>query len=437
MQKKNSLLKNNISRRNFIKITTVLPLLIFVEKIAMGKTIHEPFSLKKSNKLGIDRDGYSHIYVSRNRTPEENMKIVLEMMGGIKSIIDKEDIVILKPNAQWWNQGMTNTDAMKAFIEEVLAMPGFKGEIIIAENHHFPEDNSRGWTTQYRNGKFNYNELIQYFNDKGYHNVTKYHWHDGGPSRQPSWGGAENGGLVDGPDEGDGYKWCYDLVYTAPTGRKCLMNYPIFTSSYSKIRIDFKNGAWKDGKYIDKPVKFINFSALNHHGQTGVTASIKNYLGIVDMTCGYRGLRPEGYHNFHSIGFSNLTKISFILSRLGWKFYGPYIGGAVGMFMKTVRMADLNIITAEWVGWGSRTDLSKRAHTKTILASRDPIALDYYAAKYVLLPATPREGESHYYRFNDPDNTDSPFQKFLQSCHKQGIGNLDEKRFRIHLQAFG
>ena len=105
-------------------------------------------------------------------------------MGGIESIISKDDIVILKPNAQWWNQGMTNTDAMKAFIEEILRIPGFQGEIIVAENHHFLHwlygANIRGWTTNARNGSFNLNELVNFFRNKGYKNVTKYHWIDAG-----------------------------------------------------------------------------------------------------------------------------------------------------------------------------------------------------------------------------------------------------------------
>jgi hypothetical protein len=117
-----------------------------------------------------DRDSISYIYESKNGTPEQNVQKVVEMMGGIEKFIGKEDIVILKPNAQWWNQGMTNTNAMKGFIELVLAIPGFKGEIIIAENHHcFGKRNTsniRGWVTQERNGDFNLNELIEYFQCK-------------------------------------------------------------------------------------------------------------------------------------------------------------------------------------------------------------------------------------------------------------------------------
>ena len=402
------------------------------DKVMRGNTVSDNDKAKTPN-LGCDHDGYSKLFISRNGTAEQNTHKVIELMGGIKSIIGPNDIVILKPNAQWWNQGMTNTDSMKAVIDMIIQIPNFKGEIIIAENHHFPEDNSRGWTTDKRNGTFNYNELIEHFNRKGYANVTKYHWHDGGPSKQPSWGGAENGGLVKGPEEGDGYVWCRDIEYVAPTGRKTLMSYPIFTSSYSGLKIDLKNGAWKNGDFIDIPVKLINFAVLNHHDQTGVTASIKNYLGIVDMTCGRRGLQPRGYYNFHSIGFSNWPRIfRFAIRQLGWKDTGEYIGGAVGKFMKTVRQADLNIIAGEWVGWGDRIDAEKRSHAKIVLASTDPVALDYYAGKYILLPyANKYDSTGKIAEWNDPDNAEKPFHTFLTTCHGQGIGNLDERLIKL------
>jgi len=386
------------------------------------------------NNLGIDDDGFSRIYLAKDASSEDNTREVIRLMGGIEKIIGSKDIVILKPNGQWWNQGMTNTDSMKAFIDLIVKMPGFEGEIIIAENHHFPDRNSRGWTTKERNGLFNYNELVEYFQKQGFSNVTKYHWHDGGVSHQPSWGGAEQGGIVSGPEQGDGYVWSSDLEYVAPSGLKTFMNYPVFTSDYSGTCIDFKNGAWKDGHYIDRPVKFINFSALNHHGYTGATASIKNYLGIVDMTCGYRGTEPKGYHNFHSVGFSSLPgKLKAIFGLFGWKDEnGENIGGAVGKFMKTIRIADLNIITAEWVGWGSRTDINRRSHAKTILASTDPVALDYYASKYVLLPATKENDKTgKYIKMNDPDIENGRFHNFLSECNKQDVGTLDEEKMKI------
>jgi hypothetical protein len=330
---------------------------------------------------------------------------------------------------------------MKAFIQEVLAIPGFSGEIILAENHHYPEKNSRAWTTKKRNGDYNYNELIKYFQESGQPNVTKYHWHDGGPSVHPSHGGAENGGIVEGPREGDGYVWCKDLIYTSRSGRKTMMSYPVFTSTYSGITIDLRNGAWKQGQYIDTPVKLINFSGFNHHTNwAGATGAIKNYLGIVDMTCGHRGVKPDGFYNFHSVG-SKKSRLHWRIERLRKKFGLGYIshfdGGAVGYFMRHVRMADLNIITAERVGWGSRIDTSLSAKTSTILASTDPVALDYYAAKHILLPSTPRHkrDEKHgyyYHEYNNPDKPNRPLRWQLEECLLQGIGTLDATKMKIH-----
>ena len=109
----------------------------------------------------------SHIYESKNGTPEQNMAKVLEMLGGIETIINKNDIVIIKPNGQQIKHSMTNTNTIKEFIDQVLGISRFNGEIIIAENHHHYNYNSAGWTTTFRNGDYNLNELIDYYQDKG------------------------------------------------------------------------------------------------------------------------------------------------------------------------------------------------------------------------------------------------------------------------------
>ncbi|HAH19539.1 MAG TPA: hypothetical protein DCL49_01385 [Candidatus Omnitrophica bacterium] len=373
-----------------------------------------------------EEENVSIIYEVKNGTPEQNLTKAIEMMGGIEKFIGKNDIVILKPNAQWWNQGMTNTNAMKGFIGLVLGMPGFSGEIIVAENHHDFDlrhaSNLRGWTTNFKNGDFNFNELVQYFQDKGYGNVTKYHWCDAGPYSKVKTPkdrikhlvnegiktllNKHRGRIVSDPEDGDGYVWS-DTEYSYD-GKKTKMSYPIFTSKFSKTTIDFKNGAWRNGKYTGEPVKFINFAALNHHSSfAGVTSSLKNYLGIVDMTCGYIGAEPEGYVSFHYIGI-------------------PGMGGAIGTFMNTIRKADLNIVTAEWVGFASRTDTRLATRTKTILASTDPVALDYYGAKNILFPLGGSAAQ-----LNNPDDKNGPFRKYLELCAIQGIGTLDEQKIKI------
>jgi len=381
----------------------------------------------------------SEIFIAKNGTPQQNVAKVIEMMGGIGRFIGLNDIVILKPNAQWWNQGRTNLAAMKGFIDLVLNIPDFKGELIIAENHHFmdvslrerEQDNVRGWTHLSEiNGdvdgvNHNLNTLIELYQKQGYEHVTKYHWRDGGPKRD-IWGNGQNGGVVSSPAEGDGYVWS-DINYTF-TGFlglkkwKVKMTYPIFTSSYSGITIDFKNGAFKrngkrGGDYLpNKSIRFINFAVLNTHGtDTGITSSTKNYMGITDLSCGAWGLQPKGYVNVHQCG----------------ERYYPYSkAGPLGHFMKTIRKADLNIVTAEWVGWGARTDPSKATRMRTILASKDPIALDYYGAKYLLYPLSNE-------KYHDPDNPQSCVRKFLElALEASGDGTLDERLMRINEHDF-
>ena len=127
-------------------------------------------------------------------------------------------------------------------------------------------------------------------------------------------------------------------------------------------------------------LKFINFAALNHHSTyCGFTSLIKNYLGVSDLSGGpdpsNGGKLTDRYYNFHSFPFNKWAP-------------GPQpgmIGAEVGVFLRTIRKADLNIVTAEWIGLADRID-PPVVRTRTILASTDPVALDYHSAKYVLYP---------------------------------------------------
>ena len=442
-----------ITRRYFLKLlSSILMTIPFVRVLFANQRQNELIGLKSvstesniisRNNIGVGADGVSDVFFVKGGSPEKNILKLFDMIGGPGSIFSKNDIVVLKPNAQWRNQGMTNTDAMRSFIDKILAIPNFEGEVIIAENHQYKEPNSRGWTTNQRNGSFNYNELIKYFNDCGNSNVTKYHWQCAGDNPVPLEADGCCGKRVSVPEEGDGYVWRDDIVYTAPNGNKCLMTYPIFTSQYSGITVDLKNGAWKDGKYLsDKPVKFINFSALNHHGTcAGITASVKNLMGVVDMTCGFHNPTPAGTFNVHFVGVKKYIRYA---ERLHWRLSFlkkiikkkasmkefHYAGGALGHFIKNIREPDLNIITAEWVGWGDRIDTSRSSRPKAILASRDPVALDYIAAAEILYPSTPLE-EKIYRKLNNPFIKEGPFYKFLNECQRQGVGNIEKDKIRI------
>jgi len=387
------------------------------------------------NSRPMPPEAAASIHRSVGRKPADVTRRLLDSLGGIASLVGPDDIVIIKPNGQWWHQGMTNTDVMAEFIEQILAMPDFEGEIVIVDNHQSKERNSRAWTTDKRNGRFNYNELVMYFNDRGFANVTKYHWHPAGANPTPLQMDGEGDSVIEHPSEGDGYIWPKDLHYTCPHGHKTVLAYPVFTSTYSGTTVDLKDGAFRNGTYTGQPVKFFNFSALNHHSRyAGVTASIKNYMGVVDMSCGYPAPEPAGTFNTHHVGASRmfrfLAKRRRQLEDLPWfwdiylsqsVFRFRYTGGVLGAFMREIRRADLNIVTAITAGWGSRIDPDKAFRANTVLASTDPVALDYWAAANVLLPATKElSGDDEVLiNLNDPTDESGPLRRFLEECRRE------------------
>ena len=199
--------------------------------------------------------------------------------------------------------------------------------------------------------------------------------------------------------------------------RAVVMNYPIIKTDKGTV-IDFKNGIWEKGAYTSRPLRFINFSALNHHSTyCGATSAIKNYLGVTDLSGGPdpgNGGRLTGeYYNFHSFPFNKWAP-------------GPVpgmIGAQIGVFMKTVRKADLNITTAEWVGLGDRTD-APVAHTRAVLASTDAVALDYHAFKYLLYP-------NSKISVHNPDDKKSPVHQYLEKCAEVGGGVFEEAHVEV------
>src|SRR4030067_1753057 len=99
------------------------------------------------------------------------------------------------------------------------------------------------------------------------------------------------------------------------------------------------------------------------------------------------------------------------------------LGKEIGIFLKTVRKADWNITTAEWVGIASRVD-PPVARTRTVMACTDPVALDYHAAKYVLYPNSKSP-------VHNPDRDKSPVRQYLMECAQMGGCLLDESHVKV------
>jgi hypothetical protein len=99
------------------------------------------------------------------------------------------------------------------------------------------------------------------------------------------------------------------------------------------------------------------------------------------------------------------------------------IGAEIAVFMNTIRKADLNITTAEWVGLSSRTDLPV-ARTKAVLACEDPVALDFHATKYILFP-------NSKIPVHNPNDSESPIHQYLMKCAEHGGGEIDESKVDV------
>lgn len=360
----------------------------------------------------MNTDEKAMVYRAVNGTPAENMERVLELMGGIDQFVGNNDVVMLKPNAQWWNQGAPNLAAIKALVDCIMKRSGgFQGEVVFAENCHrgaSPWTSSEsGWGKRFvRNsdldGIHNLNDLGRMLKQTYRERFSICHLID-----------VEHGNpRVSGPEEGTGYVYCdgtrgtpllaLDNGCEGEDYRSVVMSYPIFRTDRGTI-VDFCHGIWDAGHYTDQPFKFINVAALNHHGSyCGATSSIKNYMGISDLSGGpdpYSGGRmTETHYNFHSFPFNKWAR-------------GPaagMLGAEVGLFLKAVRKADLNITTAEWVGLVSRTE-TPAARTRTVLASTDPVALDMHATKNLLYA-------NSKIPVHNPEDESGPLNQYLAKC---------------------
>lgn len=79
------------------------------------------------------------------------------------------------------------------------------------------------------------------------------------------------------------------------------------------------------------------------------------------------------------------------LVRGGSRAHNSVGTGGMGTQMARTRFPDLNILDAIWINahprGGPLTTYDEASHTGVIAASIDPAALDYWAAKNILMPA--------------------------------------------------
>lgn len=384
------------------------------------------------------------LHVARGGAPAENIDAVLAKLGGIGTVVGATDLVILKVSAQWWNQGMTNVAAVKRTIEHILELPSFRGEIVVFENTHFRLADGSGLARAFtrpseRNvdvpGWDKLGDLVAHFAgrpvglvglvDAGASNLSGHTWHDPGHPHGV-YGGDGRGPLAPGEDR-DGYHWDFDAAFRLRRSwvdhAQTPLTWPRFTSPVSGLVVDLRRGILRREGGALSPVAgrkltFINMTTANEHASTGLTACCKSAMGLVDMSAGYEGTDPRarGYQSVHYFGEP----------RASWRMAGP-----LADFARKVRAPDLYLTVAEWValtpagglppGKDARLEAASAHHTRTVVAGTDPVAIDAWVARNLLMPIGGAARNSY-----DLDDPGSHLVKFLRYYRQvYGAGTLD------------
>ncbi len=274
---------------------------------------------------------------------------VVGEIQGPKGLIACDDVVLLKINSQWDERGGTNTDLLNELILAIVDHPdGFIGEIIVA-------DNGQGFGSMdyTKNNAENNSQSTQVVVDMflSMYNISTYSWDD---IRSKSVEEYSEGDMTDG----------YIVYDTADPETGIYVSYPKFKTEFGTA-ISFKHGIW-NGTGYEKRLKVINLPVLKSHSNYGVTASVKNYMGV--QTEVLNGGLANGHRTIAT--------------------------GGMGTLMLECGLPTLNIIDAIWVNANPSPDLYCGPSTSYWMATRvniliaglDPVALDYWAAKYVLVP---------------------------------------------------
>jgi len=285
--------------------------------------------------------------------------------GNPEGIIAPGDVVLIKVNCQWKFRGTTNTDVLRGLIHRILEHPdGFTGEVVVFENGQ-------------KQGGF-----------------------DGDP---PAWGRYRNdpactGVHVNAEDDRLTVERLVNVIFAgAPVSSYLLdpvcetfisgddhttdgyrkipgekISYPCFTTSAGN-RVELREGVWNGGGH-DTNLKLINLPVLKTHAGTGITGVLKHSYGILSMYDDEEWRKLRHYEES---------------------------GSQCGKMFALVRMPDLNIVDAIWVTYrghhrGYPPETTRRSDI--LLAGFDPVALDYFGSRHILLPLGGERAAEH-----DPD----------------------------------
>ena len=300
------------------------------------------------------------------------------------------DVIILKINAQWAERGGTNTDLLRNIIQAILDHPeGFTGEIIIADNGQAQFGSNRnGGSLDWQNAnsldrRTSTMDVIRSFQTQG-HRVTGVLWDDFTTISvdEFSAGDNRNGFVVESNIRSTGLE----------------VSYPKFVTEYG-THVSFREGIWnaQSRSYNSEGLKVINVPVLKSHGLFQVTAAVKNYMGVPSD-------RLTNMRSHNSVGT-----------------------GGMGTLLAETRMPALNILDMIWIApdRGPGAPYNQAVEINQIAASTDPVALDYWAAKYVLIPEAARIPGGRHNAMNPDATNPGTFGHWLRlsmnELHRAGI----------------
>jgi len=323
----------------------------------------------------------SDIFVIRDVTPEDcGVPALIELMAanGIAfyrsasagpacdsdGLIAPDDVVLLKANCQWNQRGGTNTDLLRSLIRAILDHPdAFTGEIVIADNgqDQYGSAGKGGSFTWTKSNAEDRTQSVQAVADAfaESHAVSTYLWDAITRTEVDEYNAGD---MADG----------YVLERPIDSRTNAYVCYPKFRTAHGTY-VSFKHGVWDpaSGVYDSDRLKLINVPVLKPHAIYGVTASVKHYMGVTS---------------------DKLTR------QHGGRAHNTIAQGGMGTLMSGARFPDLNILDAIWVALkpGNGPAVYDRSATALgiVAASTDPVALDVWAAKHVLMQGATQAGNS-------------------------------------------
>jgi len=306
-------------------------------------------------------------------------------------LIGNNDVIIIKINGVDTQRSMTNTDLVKSLVKTIVAHPdGFTGEVVIADNGQ-----STGGVDMAENNAYDHSQsMTDVAGMFPNHKVSAYSWWTFASRSVAEY---SSGNYQDG----------YVVNYTSNTQTGIKVSYPKFQTAYGTY-ISFKNGVWNQstGTYDSSRLKVINMPVFKSHGGYAVTACVKNYMGV---------------------GSETLTSCHYTIG-----------DGGMATEMIETRFPTLNILDCIWINanpfqpadsstndlCGPITPYDAASYTNLIAASTDPVALEYWIAKHVGLPAAIQNGYT-YISSMDPDYEPITYD-LLQSYHNYLTASMNE-----------